>query len=267
MLKQAHYIVFSLIVLLTLIVLNLPTQTASRLKLAVGSLFLPLFSLSNASQEVAAQAAAILVPRRELLKQNEQMRREGQQMRIQLVQAGEAMRENDRLRGLLGWQKQLPWKLKLARVVARDPANWWRAVQIDLGTQDGLRADLPILTPEGLAGRIAAAGRAHSQVVLLGDPNCRVSALVENGKRDMGVVGTANPLDRTLVTLGFLSGTADLKPGQTVVTSDMGGIFPKGIPIGKIVDVRPVEFGLGLEASVKVAANLGALEEVWVLIP
>ena len=77
----------------------------------------------------------------------------------------------------------------------------------------------------------------------------------------------ANPLDKTLVTLGFLSVAAELKPGQNVVTSDLGGIFPKGIPVGKIADVRPVEFGLGLEASVKVAANLSALEEVWVLIP
>jgi rod shape-determining protein MreC len=267
MLKRSHYIALSLMVLLTLIVLNLPGQTAARLKLAIGSLFLPLLGLTGSSQQLAARAADTLVPRRELLKQNEQMRREEQQLQIRLIQAQEAMRENNRLRELLGWQKQSTWKLKLARVVLRDPANWWRTVQIDLGTRDGLCVNLPVLTADGLAGRISAVSPAQLQVVVFGDPNCRVSALVENGKRDAGVVGPANPLDKTLVTLGYLSGSAELKPGQTVVTSDLGGIFPKGIPIGKIVDVRPVEFGLSHEASVKVAANLSALEEVWVLFP
>jgi rod shape-determining protein MreC len=267
MLKRSHYIAFSLIVLLTLIVLNLPGQTAIRLKLAIGSLFLPLFGLTGSTQQLAAKTADALLPRRELLRLNEQARRENQQLRLHAIQADEAVRENNRLRELLGWQKLAPWKLRLAKVVLRDPANWWHTVHIDLGSRDGMRANLPVLTTDGLAGRISVVGLTQSQVVLLGDPNCKVSALVENGRRDTGVNGAASTLDKTLVTLGYLSGAAELKPGQAVVTSDLGGIFPKGIPIGKIVDVLPVEFGLYNEARVKVAANLSALEEVWVLIP
>jgi len=267
MLKRPQYIALSLMVLLALIVLNLPSQTAAKLKLAIGSLFLPLFGLAGSSQQLAAKAADALLPRQELLRQNDQLRRENQQMRLRGFQTEEALRENNRLRDLLGWQRQAPWRLKLARVVARDPANWWRTVRIDLGSRDGARESLPVLTTDGLAGRISAAGLTQSQVVLLGDPNCRVSAVVENSRRDTGVIGPASPLDSTLVTLGYLSGAAELKPGQRVVTSGLGGIFPKGISIGKIVDVHPVESGFYHEARVKLTANLSTLDEVWVLMP
>ena len=74
-------------------------------------------------------------------------------------------------------------------------------------------------------------------------------------------------METELVELGYLSRNANLKPGQNVVTSGEGGIFPKGIPIGKIVDVQPVDYGSRTEARVKLAANLNALEEVWVMFP
>ena len=67
--------------------------------------------------------------------------------------------------------------------------------------------------------------------------------------------------------MSYLSSGANLKSGQLVVTSGEGGIFPAGIPIGQIVDAQQVEFGLYTEARVKLNANLGALEEVWVLFP
>jgi rod shape-determining protein MreC len=118
---------------------------------------------------------------------------------------------------------------------------------------------------DGLVGRVGSVGLTRSQVVLVGDPNCRVSALVENETRDTGVVGAAGPLDSSLVDMSYLSRTANLKPGQTVVTSGLGGIFPKGIPIGKVVDAQAVDYGLRIEARVKLAANLSSLEEVWVL--
>jgi rod shape-determining protein MreC len=148
----------------------------------------------------------------------------------------------------------------------RDPANWWRTIQIDLGSRDGIQTNLPVLTNEGLVGRISAVSFVSSQVVLIGDPNCKVSALVENATHDMGMVSTGEPLDNSFGQLGYLASTANLKPGQNVFTSGLGGIFPKGIPIGKIVDAQSIEYGLATEANVKLNANLGALEQVWVLI-
>jgi rod shape-determining protein MreC len=267
MLKRPHYIALGLVVLLTLAILNLPSQTTARLKLGVGSLFLPLFGLATSSQQLAGAAGDAVVPRRELLKLNESLRRENQQLRLQAIRAQETASENARLRQLLGWQRQTTWKLKLAKVVLSEPANWWRTVQIDLGSRDGLRPNLPVLTMDGLVGRISAVGLTRSQVVLLGDPNCKVSARVENESRDIGVIGASGPLDAEFVGLGFLSRNANLKPAQNVVTSGEGGIFPPGIPIGKIVDVQAADYGLRTEAQVKLAANLNALEEVWVMFP
>jgi len=255
-----------LVLLLTLIVLNLPSRTTARLKLVIGSVFLPLFGLASSTQQVTAAAGDAIIPRRELLRQNESLLRRNQQLRLQALQAQEALSENARLRQLVGWQAQAPWKLKLAKVVLREPANWWRSVQIDLGSRDGLRADLPVLTLEGLVGRISSVSFARSQVVLLGDPNCKVSARVENQTRDIGIIGASGPLETEFVALGCLAGGVKLKPAQRVVTSGQGGIFPAGIPIGQIVDVQPVDYGMRTEARVRLAANLNALEEVWVLL-
>jgi rod shape-determining protein MreC len=90
---------------------------------------------------------------------------------------------------------------------------------------------------------------------------------VENAARDTGVLLASGPLDTSLVQLTYLASSANLKSGQNVITSGLGGIFPKGIPIGQIVDARSVEFGLYTEARVKLNANLGSLEQVWVLFP
>ena len=149
----------------------------------------------------------------------------------------------------------------------RDPANWWRTVQIDLGSRDGLRENLPVITATGLVGRVSSVSLTRAQVILVGDPNCRVSALVENPARDMGVLLAGGTLDTSLVELTYLASSANLKPGQNVITSGLGGIFPKGIPIGQIVDSRSVEYGLYTDARVKLNANLGSLEQVWVLFP
>jgi rod shape-determining protein MreC len=268
MFKRKNYFALGAVVLVTLAIFSLPPRATSRLKLAIGSLFLPLFGLANTAQQLPVTAADAILSRRELIQENESLRRENQQLKLLQLQAAETGRENDQLRAAIGWQKQMPWKLKLANVVLRDPANWWRTAQIDLGSRDGLTNNLAVLSPEGfLIGKISSAGLYKSQIILIGDPNCRVSARVENPAHDIGVLGAGGPLDDSLVSLSYLSSGANLKAGQSVVTSGEGGIFPPGIPIGQIVDAQQVEFGLYTEARVKLNANLGALEEVWVLFP
>jgi rod shape-determining protein MreC len=267
MFKRPHYIALGLVGILTLILLNLPHHAANQIKLAIGSLFLPLFGLSKSSQQLARQAGDALTPRSELLKRNEDLRLANQQLQLRAIQADAVMHENEQLRQLLGWQRQTPWKVKLAKVIARDPANWWQNVDIDLGSRDGLRVDLPVLGPSGcLVGRISSVSLTRAQVALIGNSNCRVSALVEGNESGV-IIGGAGPLDNTLVTLSYLSSTSNLKPGQNVKTGGAGGIFPKGILIGQIAEnARPVEFGLYTEARVRLAANLSTLDEVWVML-
>src|SRR5438270_9723611 len=100
MLKRPHYIALGLVLLMTLIILNLPSQTTARLKLGIGSTFLPLFGLASSTHHLAARAGDAVVPRSELLKQNENYRREHEQMRIQMTHTEEIAREHDRLRQL-----------------------------------------------------------------------------------------------------------------------------------------------------------------------
>lgn len=254
--------------LLVLVLLNLPSQTATQLKLALGGLFLPLFGLASSAQNLTERAGNTVVPRRVLLEQIKQLQQTNQQLRVQAMQQPEVWRENQQLRQSLGWQKSSPWQLKLARVVGRDPANWWRTIQIDVGSRDGVHTNCPVLTNEGLVGRVAGVGLTRSQVLLLGDPNCRVAAVIEK-TRDKGIItpGSSSSWDHLLVDLTFLPGNVELKAGLEVSTSGEGGVFPRGIPVGRILDTITKNYGLYAEARVKLNADLNRLEEVWVMFP
>jgi rod shape-determining protein MreC len=267
MLKRPHLKALALIVLLTMVILNLPTQLRARVKLGIGSLFLPLFGLVGFSHQLLGQTGDALTPRSDLLRQNERLRRENEELRAQTKELEELRRENDRLRKSIGWQQRQPWTLKAANVVLHDPANWWHTIQIDLGQRDGIITNLPVLNVDGfLVGRVSSVSLTRSQVVLLGDPNCKVAVRVENETGDMGIIGAAGPLDSEFVDISYLSRNANVKPGQNVKTSGEGGIFPKDIPIGKVVDTRTAEYGLSTSARVKLGANLNGLEQVWVRV-
>jgi rod shape-determining protein MreC len=267
MLRRPHYIALGLAGLLTVVLLNLPTRTAGKIKLAIGSVFLPLFGLSRTSQQLVHEAGDGLTSRKDLERQNEELRRTNEWLRIQMMQSAPLMRENERLRQLVGRPpQQQVWKLKFAKVMVRDPANWWQSFVIDLGQRDGMKPDLPVLTAEGLLGRVSEVSLATSKVELIGNPTCKVSALVEKTGETGIISGSLGLFDFSLVTLSYFSSSSVSKPGQIVVTSGLGGVFPAGIVIGQIAEeARPVEFGLRTEGRVKLAANPGTLE-VWVLM-
>lgn len=265
--KRPQYIALGLIMVLTLSISTLPTGSKARLKAGLGNIFLPLFGLEGSAHELAEDAGSALKSRGALLKDNAALKAENQELKLRLGRTAELERENARLRQLLGWQQQTRLKAKLARVVAREPANWWHTLQIDLGARDGVRENMPVLSEDGfLAGRISVVSWTRSQVVLLGDPNCKVPAVVQNDTRDQGIIGVSGPLDSAFVELGYLSANCTVKPGQNVMTSGYSTLFPKDILIGKIVDSRQVEDGLSIVARVKLSANLNALEEVWVVL-
>lgn len=272
MFKKPHYIAFGLVGLVTLIILGLPQHTASQIKLAIGGLFLPLFGLSKSSQQLIRETGNAIVPKSELIRQNELLRQTNEVYRLRAMQAEAVFRENEHLRQLLSWRQRTPqslWNLKLARVVGQDPANWWHTIQIDLGSRDGMQTNLTVLVPEGFVGRISSVGLTTSQVALIGNPNCKVSAIIASDKTgELGVItGGSGPLDSSLVTLSYLSNTNNLKPGQIVRTSGEGGLTRGGIVIGQVAEnAKIVELGYA-EVRVKLSANLNSLEEVWVLMP
>src|SRR6266850_5380913 len=121
MYKRPHYIALGVVVLLTLTIVNLPSRTTARLKLAIGSLFLPLFGLTSFARETAGHAGDAVLTRGQLQKQNEELRRENQELRLQADQVADLERENNRLRQLVDWQHRQTAKYRLARVVLREP--------------------------------------------------------------------------------------------------------------------------------------------------
>lgn len=276
MLRKPQYIISALVALVGLTFLSLPESLTGRVKLAVTGLFLPLFGLTESAQSAVRRAGNAVVPREDLVRELEQLRAEKQKLEFTLAQAQAAARENDQLRKQAGYPARAPWKLKPARVIARDPANWWRTIFVDVGSRDGVRADMPVVTPDGLVGRIASVGSTRAQVFLLGDQNCRVAALVKETAENGVIMPYA--ADPAIVTLTYLSRGSpvkggqtivtsglELKPGNEVLTSGLGGVFPKDIRIGEVVDVRSVGFGLYQEARVKLAVNLNTLDQVWVV--
>ncbi len=254
--------------LLTVVLLNLPERAAGHAKFAISTLFLPLFGLVGSGQTLVEQGGATLATRRSLLQELDRLRRENQQLQLQALQGAAALRENDRLRQLLGWRTQTRWHTQAARVIARDPENWWRMVLIDRGSRDGLRPNLPVFTPDGLIGRVTDVGFSTAQVVFVGDPKCRVAVVVrETGEQGVITAPSAGVLDHRLVDLTHLPRNSALKPGQTVFTSGLGGVFPAGLPVGSVVDSRTVGYGLSTEARVNLFADTSRLAELLVLLP
>ena len=267
MLKKPYVLAFAGVILLAVVLLNLPARATTQLKLALSGLFLPLFGLLSSSEKAITRSGDQVVPRSLLLEQIERIQKENQQLRLESLQAADLTAENTRLRASLGWTGRTPWKLKLTRVIARDPANWWRTFVIDAGSNDGIRSNAFVMVPEGLVGRVDQVGSASARVILVGDPNCRVSAMVAE-TREPGVIAPATDsiTDPSLVQMTYVSRHTQLRPGQQIITSGLGGVFPKGITVGQIVDISSAGYGLYQESRVKLAANLRNIEEVWVVL-
>ena len=166
-----------------------------------------------------------------------------------------------------GWEQRIPWRSKLARIVGRDSFNWWRRIKINMGTNKEIRLNQPVVSVRGeLVGRISEVGPLTSWVLLVGDPNCRFSALLKESRNQGGIVAprnyNANP---RMVELTYLPNDVEVRPGQAVVTSGLGGGFPKEIPVGQVVDSWVSKDGLYTEARIRVHADLNQLESVRVL--
>src|SRR5690349_4823458 len=108
MLRRPHYIAFTLVLLGGLVLVNLPGPTAARLKMAIGGIFLPLFGLAGSTSKVTENAGARLIPKGTLIAENERLKRENDQLKLQIIQSEDVWRENNKLRDALVWQRKSP---------------------------------------------------------------------------------------------------------------------------------------------------------------
>ncbi len=206
------------------------------------------------------------------LKSLEELERENADLKVEnrsLKATNEALRdvehEVNRLRHALNYRQRSLFRLVPAEIVARDSSTWWRTVTINRGSDDGLSPEMPVLTDEGLVGKTTTVSENVSVVLLISDENCRVAASVE-GTREQGIVtgervaGSLTPL----LDLNYLSKQADLKVGQKVYTSGVGGVFPSGLFVGSVrsFQVR----ALDSQAKLAPAVDLAKLEDVFVVV-
>ena len=261
-------------VLLTVfLLLVMPEGVRARLKSAIGGLFLPALSISTTGQAALESLGQLGVSDRDPFPTNQTPDQgPGAASSITELQLenDRLAGENKRLRDAAEWEQRIPWETRLVRVVGRDPFNWWRRIKVNLGTnkEARLRLNQPIISVRGeLVGRISEVGPLTSWVVLVGDPNCRFSALLKESRSQGGIVSPRQySADPRVVELTYLPNDVEVRPGQAVVTSGMGGAFPKEIPVGQVVDSWVSKNGLYTEARVKLHANLNQLETVRVLV-
>lgn len=176
-------------------------------------------------------------------------------------------KENERLREMLNAKSTLNnYKLIVAEVIARQQDSWYNIVTIDKGERDGIRPDMAVSTASGLIGLVDSVSYFSSNVRLLTDieRGNHISALVLENEETYGIV-EAYDAERKELIMKKVPLETKIEVGKKVVTSGLGGIFPKGIMIGEITEVRVGEDGLTQMAYIKPSADLFRLNEVFVL--
>jgi rod shape-determining protein MreC len=167
---------------------------------------------------------------------------------------------NTRLKRLLALQRRLPTQAVAAEVTGRDATVWFQSLTLDKGEVDGVRAGMPVLAPEGVVGLISSTSPHAARVLLLTDPNSGVDVLVQR-TRARGIV--SGLLDRGAV-LKYVKRAEDVQVGDRLITSGLDGIFPKGMPVGRVTRLSRKDRGLFLYAEVTPAADASRLEELLV---
>jgi rod shape-determining protein MreC len=186
---------------------------------------------------------------------------ESRRLRAELAGREELQRENERLRRLLGFAESQARRTVAARVIAEDAASWFRTIEIDRGYDDGVTEGLPVVDDAGLIGRVVRSTPHSSRVLLITDASSAVAVLVQD-QRIRGVCrgqGGALALDFALLQDA-------IQVGDGVVTSGLGGVFPKGLVVGYVRSVQQEQFGLFQTVEVEPAVNFSHLEEVLVLL-
>ncbi|AGT32953.1 rod shape-determining protein MreC [Geobacillus genomosp. 3] len=180
----------------------------------------------------------------------------------------EALRqENKRLRALLDKKESLRDFIPIqATVIGRNPDRWRETIIVNKGAQHGVKKDMAVITPAGLVGKVQHASQFTSTVQLLSalDQNNRISAYVQGNENVFGLIEGYDSKRRELI-LGEIPIDAKVKEKQKVLTSGLGGVFPKGLPIGEVTEVKPDQYGLTQVVYVKPFANLYDIDDVMIV--
>jgi rod shape-determining protein MreC len=182
--------------------------------------------------------------------------------------------ENQRLREMIGFRDASPYRLRACRVLSRDPDSWWTSVQVNVGWRDDpdIAKDQPVVSPRGVVGKTGTVSRDVTDVILMVDRNCSITATVD-GTHDQGIVKGQGNFEQggARIMMEYLPKNSTIAQGQFIVTSDLSPNFPAGLKIGQVSEVPPLNngfptFGMYREAIIEPTADLNRLDELFIVL-
>ncbi len=193
--------------------------------------------------------------------ENSELRKKAQETRALEHRFQEVVQENQRLRGLLHMADEIQAPSIAARVVGKDPSPWFQTVLIDKGLDDDIKVGYPVINPQGIVGLVVEATGHYAKVMLITDPNSAVDAIVQKN-RARGIIkgGTVG-----YCIFNYVLRKHDIEIGDTVISSGLDGVFPKGLPIGRVSEVEKKDAGIFQDVTVAPYVDFERLEEVLIV--
>ena len=203
---------------------------------------------------------------RSTAQENEDLKKRLAQTEVDLRVAREQTADNERLKGLLNLKEKTGYDSVPARVIARDPSVWFNTITIDRGTSSGVAINMPVVTAGGIVGRVITVGPWASQVMLVTDEKAGAGAVVGQ----LGESGTLGSIrgrpDIGLLEMRHVSGLEKVAVGDYAMTTGQDGIYPPGLNVGEVVEVKNGTATQPHEIFIRPTARLDQLEEVAVLL-
>jgi rod shape-determining protein MreC len=194
--------------------------------------------------------------------ENLQLREENEQLKGELNSARERAAELNLLRAQIALPSRTQYRMLAANVIARDSSNWFRRLTIDLGQLDGVKLNMPVATTGGVVGRVISVGPNFSMVQVITDRQAGIGAMLQNSR----AMGEVRGIDNARCELKNISTSEDVQPGESVVTTGLDRIYPKGLLIGTVESIDTDPNAPFDRIIIKPAAPVDRLEHVLVLL-
>lgn len=203
-----------------------------------------------------------------LQEENEQLKEELEQMQRDSRELEEYRHRITELQNALGIKDRfVAYDIHGANIIGKGSGNWFETFTIDLGTRDGVTVNSPVITGRGLVGRVSNTDLFTSTVISILDPDSTVSSRVTKTREVVIVKGDAILKNSGFARLDYIPEDVDISRGDLIETSGYGGIFPKGIIVGRVGDMYRGETGFMQYAQIEPVVDFKKLEEVFVLTP
>ena len=229
------------------------------IKPAIISLLLPPLKLC---QGISSNATDFL-KFQNLLEEKKKLSVKINELTAQTVQLQEVLSENRRLRSLLSLPQRKTQQTCAALLVGKDSSNWTKTVLLNKGKLSGIKKDMPVVLGAGLVGKVTEVGPSLSKVTLILDFNSKIPAKILRTREEGIVFGSTDRAGRSVCKIKYIQG--EIKIGDRVISSGLGGTYPKGILIGKVVVVEEEKDLLYKVAEVHPVVEFSTLEEVMVI--